>query len=138
VATRVKPFFGVKKWDVRSAKNEFGSGKGKLRVTTKLLSHTRNANQKVSITAHRSLPLKSPFFLGCRIWTPRVEANAEEIKKIKQAIIDLAGFVEAVAWRGCTSSEERKALNILDRIRARLDMKKTPLEALKEANKRNK
>lgn len=39
---------------------------------------------------------------------PRVEDNAESIKKIKQAILDLAANLDGLAWRA-SSEEERKA-----------------------------
>lgn len=47
---------------------------------------------------------------------PRVEDNAEEIKKIKEALLHLTTILDGVAWRTSTH-EERAGLNILAEIR---------------------
>jgi len=48
---------------------------------------------------------------------PRVQDNAEEIKKLKEAILHLANVVDCVTWR-TSSGEEREGLNIVAEIRA--------------------
>jgi len=48
---------------------------------------------------------------------PRIEDNAKDIKKNKEAILQLATILDGVAWRTSTH-EERAGLNIVAEIRA--------------------
>lgn len=48
---------------------------------------------------------------------PRIEDNAKEIKKNKEAILRLAAILDGVAWR-TSSPVERAGLNIVAEIRA--------------------
>lgn len=50
---------------------------------------------------------------------PRIESNAEEIKKIKEAIMSLAAIVDGIAWR-TSSEEERKGINVVAEIKEKL------------------
>jgi len=54
---------------------------------------------------------------------PRVEANAEEIKKIKKVILILAGNLDGVAWRVSTDEEKKAGIEIYDRIQKTLTKK---------------
>lgn len=51
---------------------------------------------------------------------PRVQDNAEEIKKLKEAILHLAAVIDGVAWR-TSSEEERRGLDIRAEIRTTLE-----------------
>ena len=48
---------------------------------------------------------------------PRIESNAEEIKKIKDAIIILANNLDGIAWRVSTEEERRAGIAIAEKIR---------------------
>jgi len=54
---------------------------------------------------------------------PRVEANAEEIKKLKKAILILAGNLDGVSWRVSTEEERKAGVEIYDRIQKTLTRK---------------
>lgn len=60
---------------------------------------------------------------------PRVQDNAEEIKKLKKAILILAGSLDGVIWRVSTE-EERKA-----EIRTGRDISKEIQELLEDQRK---
>ena len=47
---------------------------------------------------------------------PRIKSNAEEIQKIKKAILILAGNLDGVAWRVSTDEERRAGIEIYDKI----------------------
>ena len=47
---------------------------------------------------------------------PRVETNAEEIKKIKEAILILVGNLDGIAWRVSTDEERKAGIEIYDKI----------------------
>jgi len=48
---------------------------------------------------------------------PRVQDNAEKIKKLEEALLRLAAVVDGVAWR-TSSPEERAGFDIRAEIRA--------------------
>lgn len=53
---------------------------------------------------------------------PRVQDNAEKIKKLEKALLDLAKTVEGLAYR-TASYEERKSLDIPGQIKRILEEK---------------
>jgi len=54
---------------------------------------------------------------------PRIDGNAEEIKKIKKVILILAGNLDGVAWRVATDEEKKAGIEIYDRIQKTLTKK---------------
>lgn len=56
---------------------------------------------------------------------PRIESNAGEIKKIKEAILRLVAIVDGIAWRGSSDEERKAGINVVEEIRGILEKKET-------------